>query len=34
MNGEVGYYYQAGAHFWIELPVDTRKQGDKPDENA
>jgi len=20
MEGEVGYYYRAGAHFWIELP--------------
>jgi len=21
MDGEVGYYYQDGAHFWVELPV-------------
>jgi len=21
MNGEVGYYYQNGAHFWVELPA-------------
>ena len=23
MNGEVGYYYQDGAHFWVDLPLAT-----------
>jgi len=21
MDGEVGYYYDKGAHFWVELPA-------------
>jgi len=28
MQGEVGYYYQDGAHFWVELPADTRKHSE------
>lgn len=27
MDGEVGYYYQDGAHFWVELPVADSQPG-------
>ena len=27
MHGEVGYFYQNGAHFWVELPVSGGEQG-------
>ena len=30
MNGEVGYYYRDGAHFWVELPLAGNKQDDAP----
>jgi len=27
MNGKVGYFYNHGAHFWLELPTSPCMQG-------
>ncbi|MEC7816126.1 MAG: sensor histidine kinase [Pseudomonadota bacterium] len=33
MDGQVGYYYDQGAHFWLELPQHTEASGGERDEN-
>jgi len=34
MHGEVGYYYQNGAHFWVELPVSGGEQSGRPQKSV
>lgn len=34
MGGQVGYFYQRGAHFWVELPIAPTDQSENRDEDA